>query len=270
VSAPSTDTLSEVLRPLTSDPRGAAILLDVDGTLAPIVRRADAAQVGPETARLLGGLARRYGCVACISGRSVADARRVVGVGGIAYAGSHGAELLEPGGGETTVMPEFADWTQRIRRFAREHADLPLRRLKVTVEDKGPIAAFHWREAPDEYAARKRIDAIAAEAEEAGLWVHWGRKVMEIRPPVPVDKGRAVDALLERSGAHAALYAGDDVTDLDAFAALDAALADGRLDAAVRIGIRSDEAPDEIFERTDLAVEGIPGFTRVLEALSRQ
>ena len=73
------------------------MLCDVDGMLAPIVRRADEARVSEETSILLGRLARRYALVACISGRSAADARRLVGVGGIAYAGSHGAELLEPG-----------------------------------------------------------------------------------------------------------------------------------------------------------------------------
>ena len=74
---------------MTADPGRAAIFCDVDGTLAPIVQRPEDAHVPEETSRLLGRLARRYGCVACISGRSVADVRRLVGVGGVAYAGSH-------------------------------------------------------------------------------------------------------------------------------------------------------------------------------------
>ena len=86
----------QALQPLLADPGRTGIFCDVDGVLAPIVRRADEARVSQETALLLSRLARRYGLVACISGRSAADARRLVGVGGIAYAGSHGAELLEP------------------------------------------------------------------------------------------------------------------------------------------------------------------------------
>ena len=96
MAAPPAEALAEALRPLTSDPGRAAVFCDVDGVLAPIVRRPEDAHVREETSVLLGRLARRYACVACISGRAAADVRRLVGVGGIAYAGSHGAELLEP------------------------------------------------------------------------------------------------------------------------------------------------------------------------------
>src|SRR5439155_1344534 len=95
VAAPTVEGLAESLRALTDAPEQAAILCDIDGTLAPIVERADAARVPPAASRTLAALARRYGLVACISGRSALDARRIVGVGAIAYAGAHGAELLE-------------------------------------------------------------------------------------------------------------------------------------------------------------------------------
>src|SRR3954452_24227748 len=119
VSAPTADALSESLRPLTADPPHAAIFWDIDGTLAPIVHRAEEAKVHAAVSRLLGGLARRYGLVACISGRAAAEARRLVGVGAITYAGSHGAELLEAGASKPTVLPAFADWAQRVQDFAR-------------------------------------------------------------------------------------------------------------------------------------------------------
>jgi trehalose 6-phosphate phosphatase len=92
--------------------------------------------------------------------------------------------------------------------------------------------------------------------------------VLEIRPPVPVDKGRAVRTLVERSGSRAALFGGDDATDLDAFRALESLQAEGSLDAIVRVGVRSAEGPAEIVERADLVVDGVDGFTRVLAALS--
>ena len=218
-------------------------------------------------ARLLGELARRYACVACISGRSAADARRLVGVGRIAYAGAHGAEILAPGERAATVIPAFATWTKPVRRFAAERDDSELRRLRVRIEDKAPIVAFHWRGAPDEDAARTRVEAIANEAETAGLATHWGRKVLEVRPPVPISKGRAVNELVRRSGARTALFGGDDATDLDGFDALDALVEAGELDAAVRVGVASGEGPAAIVERADLVVDGVSGFEQVLETL---
>jgi trehalose 6-phosphate phosphatase len=268
VSAPTAEALAEALVPVTSNPERAAILCDIDGVLAPIVRRADEAQVRPETALLLSRLARRYATVACISGRSAADARRLVGVGKIAYAGSHGAELLEPGAARARTNPDFASWEDRVKRFAADRDTPLLRRLRARIEDKGPIVSFHWRDVPDEEAARAHLEEIAGEAERDGLATHWGRKVLEIRPPIPFDKGRAVRELLSLDDARAALFAGDDTTDLDAFDALDALLEEGALDAAVRVGVHSDEGPPAIVERADLVVDGVRGFAQVLARLA--
>jgi trehalose 6-phosphate phosphatase len=257
----------EALRPLTGDPARSALLFDVDGTLAPIVQRAEDAQVPKETSLRLARLSRRYARVACISGRSATDVRRLVGVGGIAYAGSHGAELLEPNASAPRIAPEFQRWEPEVKAFVRERDTRQLRALRVRIEDKGPIMTFHWRGAPSEDDARAHVDELAEQAEAAGLWTHWGRKVLEIRPPVPVDKGQAVRELLNAASAHAALYAGDDVTDLDGFAALAALVEEGELDEAVRVGVRSDEGPREIVEQADLVVDGIVGMQRVLAEL---
>jgi len=244
------------------------VLCDIDGTLAPIVRRADEAHVREEISLILGRLARRYRCVACVSGRSAAEARRLVGVGGIAYVGSHGAELLDPGAKRPKLIPAFASWEGPVKRFVAERDTPELRLLRVRIEDKGPIAALHWRGVPDEDAALTRLEGVAQEAEAAGLATHWGRKVLEIRPPVPLDKGRAVRDLVERCGVRTALYGGDDATDLDAFDALDALDAEGTLEAAVKVGVRSDEGPAAIVDRADLVVDGVDGFVRVLVTLA--
>jgi trehalose 6-phosphate phosphatase len=268
VAAPTAETLAEALAPLTEAPERAAVLCDIDGTLAPIVERAEDAHVPEKASRLLGSLARRYALVGCVSGRSAAEARRLVGVGGIAYAGSHGAELIEPGGATPDMAPAFESWRGRVRAFASERDESDLRTLRVRIEDKGPIAAFHWRGAPDEDAARTRIEGIAQEAEAAGFHTHWGRKVLEVRPPVPFDKGLAIRELVGRAGVRAAIYGGDDATDLDGFAALDELVAGGELDAAVRVGVRSDEGPQAIVERADVVVDGVEGFVRVLATLA--
>jgi trehalose 6-phosphate phosphatase len=268
VSAHTSEALAQALAPLTADPSQGAVFCDIDGVLAPIVARAEDAQVRQETAVLLGRLARRYACVACISGRSAAEARRLVGVGGIAYAGSHGAELIEPGGASPHTNPAFKSWEGRVKRFVGDRDNPDLRRLRVRIEDKGPIVALHWRGAPDEEAARARVAELAAEAEEAGLATHWGRKVLELRPPVPFDKGQAVRDLVERSGARAALFGGDDTTDLDAFDALTALREEGALEVCVRVGVRSEEGPPEIVERADVVVDGVEGFAEVLAVLA--
>ncbi len=267
MAAPTATALADALRPLTSDPKRAALFLDIDGTLAPIVGRAEDAHVPQGTSRLLGTLGRRYGAVTCVSGRSAAEARRLVGVGSIAYAGTHGAELLEPGARASRFLPAFESHTDRVRAFVAEHDGAELRTLRVRIEDKGPIMAFHWRGAPREEAAHEHLRIVAEDAEAHDLAVHWGRKVLEIRPPVPVDKGRAVREVTRRVEVETALFAGDDTTDLDGFTALDELEAEGGLRATVRVGIRSEEGPAAIVERADIVVDGVQGFVPVLETL---
>jgi trehalose 6-phosphate phosphatase len=259
--------LAEALAPLRADPSRAAVLLDIDGTLAPIVRHAEDAHVPENTRLAIVAVARRYRLVACISGRTASDARRVVSIGSIAYVGNHGGELLRPGAAQAEVEPEYAHWIRRVQGFAARVDTRELERLRVRSEDKGAIVAWHWRGAPDEEAARAAVERIASDAEAAGLEPHWGRKVLEVRPPVKVDKGVAVQRLLRDEDIDAALYAGDDVTDLDAFRSLHQLVESGRLKAAVRVGVRSDEGPDEIAREADMVVDAGEGVRALLAAL---
>ncbi len=253
---------------MRSTPSRSAILLDIDGTLAPIVENAAAAHVPEATRQMLIKIARRYQVVACVSGRKASDARAMVAIGTITYLGSHGAELLRAGWSEAVLEPGLEDWARRIREFGREADTADLRRRRVRLEDKGPIVAFHWRGVPDEEAARAAIDAIAARAQEAGLRTHWGRKVLEVRPPVKIDKGAGIATLLADADLEAALYVGDDATDLDAFRMLEQMVQDGRLKQAVRVGVRSEEGPSEIASQADIVVEGTDGVQRLLSLLA--
>jgi trehalose 6-phosphate phosphatase len=265
----SAPPLPEALEPLRTDPARSGVLLDVDGTLAPIVRHADDAQVPEPTRTQLIAVARRYGLVACVSGRQAAIARRIVSLGTITYLGNHGAELLRGGATEVELDPEVAAWADRVRAFAERELGAPdLRRLRVRGEDKDVIAAFHWRGAPDEAAAEAAVMAIAGRAEAEGLGTHVGRKVLEVRPPVRFDKGRGIERLLRDAGLDAAVYAGDDRTDLDAFAGLRRLVADGRLRSALCVGVRSDETPAELEAGADVLVDGTLGVRRLLEALA--
>jgi trehalose 6-phosphate phosphatase len=228
---------------LRSEPGRAAVLLDVDGTLAPIVARPELAVVPEEARAEVRRLVGRYTLVACISGRTGEEAARLVGVEGVVYVGVHGLELA----------PEAERWRDALRPFAEQ--DWPW------LEDKGLTVAFHWREAPDADEARLSLDAVAAQARGAGLEAHWGRKVLELRPPVEADKGTAVRALLTERGLGRALYAGDDTTDLDAFRGLDG------LALAVRVAVASAEGPAELREAADLVVASPAELLELLRTL---
>jgi trehalose 6-phosphate phosphatase len=234
----------ELLARLAEDPRSAAILLDVDGVLAPIVPRPEDARVPDATRAELRRLHERYALVACVSGRSGQDARRVVDVPELTYVGNHGLELAH--GAE--------EWRGRLRSFL-DQVDWPV------LEDKGLTASLHYRGAADEDAAHAALEAVAERARAIGLRARFGRKVLELLPPIDADKGTAVHALLEQAGTSRALYAGDDTTDLDAFHALDG------LELAVRVAVASDEGPPALREASDIVVEDPAAFAALLNAL---
>ena len=231
------------LHVLASEPGRAAILLDVDGTLAPIVAGPENALIPDETRAELARLTARYALVACVSGRPGAEVERMLGVPGVAIVGEHGLEL----------EPDAAAWAERIRRFARG-VDWPS-------EAKPLSASFHFRRADDEAAARAYLTRVAEDAAAAGLVPRWGRMVLEVRPPVDAHKGTAVRTLVARAGVRRALYAGDDRTDVDAFDGLDG------LELGVRVAVASAEAPPELLEAADVVVDGTEGVLELLRAL---
>ena len=258
---------SQLLAALRADPPRTAILSDVDGTLAPIVERPEQAMVPARAADLLRALSERYGLVACISGRRALEARRLVGVEGIAYAGNHGFELLLPGE-ETPSFDPTIDGRERQATEFLADLDGELEATGLRREDKGPIQALHWRGAADERAADARAHEIAADAGRAGLEPRWGRKVLELRPVGGGGKDAAVAALLAGTAVSTAAYAGDDRTDLDACRRLCELREEGRLTRTVCVGVLSPEGPPELGEESDLTVEGPEGWLDLLAELA--
>ena len=252
---------------LSADPARAAILTDIDGTLAPIVERPEDAAVPARAAELLAALSGRFGLVGCVSGRRAAEARRLVGVDGIAYAGNHGLELLLPGDERARLDPSLEGREEAAAEFIATLDPGP-EEAGLRREDKGPIQALHWRGAGDERGAEARAHEIAAAAGRAGLEPHWGRKVLELRPVGGGGKDAAVSALLAADGVTAATYAGDDRTDLDAFRRLRDLSENGELGTAICVGVLSPEGPHEIAEESDLQVEGPAGWLAILEELA--
>jgi trehalose-phosphatase len=215
------------------------VLLDVDGTLAPIAPRPEDASVPASTRDALAALARaRDTHVALVSGRGADDARRLVGVDGVWAIGNHGLETLGPDG-VLVIDARVAGWERALRsvRAAAEEAVASVPGARV--EDKRATLSVHYRLANAGDVPRLE-SAVAAAADRAGLRVTHGRKVIEVRPPLAVDKGTAVIALARRLGATGSsasiLFAGDDTTDEDAMAALR-----GRHADAVTIHVEGEE-----------------------------
>jgi trehalose 6-phosphate phosphatase len=236
----------DLLAQLAAEPAATGLFLDFDGVLAPIVERPEDAVPQPETRAELERLVDRYALVAVVSGREGEDVRTRLGVDGVVCVGSHGLEL----------EPQADRWRRTLAAFA---ADAPWPREDVEV--KGLAVAFHFREHPDEREAVRRLDAIADTARKEGLVARYGRKVLEVLPPVGSHKGTAVRRLLEERGLRRALAAGDDTTDIDSFAALDG------LDVAVRVAVASAEAPSALLDAADLVVESTDEFLTLLRRL---
>ena len=232
-----------LLAELASEPERSAILLDVDGVLAPIVERPEDAAVPEETRAELERLAGRYALVAAVSGRWSDDVRRMVGLPGLVYVGSHGLE----------TAADAERWRATLKSFIAE-VDWP-------VEDKGLTASFHYRTAADQQGARAKLEEVAERAGAVGLRARFGRKVLELVPPIDADKGTAIRELMSRRGLTRALFAGDDTTDLDAFGALDG------LELGVRVAVASKEGPAELRERADIIVDDPLGFLELLRRL---
>jgi trehalose 6-phosphate phosphatase len=235
-----------LLEHLTVAPEQAALFLDFDGVLAPIVARPQDAYPPEETRGELRRLGERYALVAVVSGRAGDDVRSRVGVDGIVYVGSHGLELDRQAG----------RWRQQIVDFASA-APWP----EHDIELKGLSVAFHFRDAVDEAAAIVELEKIAETARDDGLAARFGRKVLEVLPPVGSNKGTAVKHLLEGAGLSRALVAGDDTTDLDAFRAVN------ELEHKVRVAVVSDESPTLLGEHAEIVLGSTEEFLELLKSL---
>lgn len=252
--APVTDL--DVLAPLLADRARSAVLTDFDGTLAPVVDDPAAAVALPGAVELLRALTARYAVVSVISGRPVSFLLDRLG-GGLRLSGLYGLEEVD-GAGQIVVPEEAAPWTDVVAgTVSRAQTE-----LGPVVEPKGLSLTLHFRAAPE------REDEIrawaAAEAASSGLLVRGAKASVELHPPVAADKGTVVESAV--TGLYAACFLGDDVGDLPAFDALDRLAARGL--HAVRIGVRTEEAPAELLERADLVVEGPEGALAVLTRLA--
>jgi trehalose 6-phosphate phosphatase len=245
---------------LTADSGRAALFLDFDGTLAPIVDDPAASRMPDEVGATVAALAERLGVVALVSGRPAAFLAERADIAGPRRLGLYGLEEWRDG--RAVARPEAARWQDQV-----DEAKAQLRRVLadvegVTIEDKGLSVAVHWRNAPDRDAAGQAVAAaMRRTAEVTGLGREPGKLVDELRPPVAWDKGSAVRAVVDEVDATAVAYVGDDLGDLAAFRV---AKELGGWGVAVEHG---EETPDELVRAADLVVAGTAGVAELLAGL---
>jgi trehalose 6-phosphate phosphatase len=243
-----------------------ALCLDFDGTLAPIVPDPEDASPLPGVPDLLALLAHRFAAVALVSGRPARWLAERVPAGGVRYLGLYGAEeLLDD---QLRVDPDAAAQRPAVQA-AREQlaSEQAVRDSGAYLEDKDLSVVVHLRRVPQaERWSEPVAAAVRRVAERHGLEVLPGRMVWELRPPTGRDKGTAVRQVLATSGASALVVAGDDVGDLAAFRAAEELVAEGG--SALRVAVRSAEAPAELLATADLVVDGPEGVRDLLASWS--
>jgi trehalose 6-phosphate phosphatase len=240
----------ELVRAIVDRAGRAGIFLDLDGTLAPIVATPDLARVLPEVPGVLARLVRRLAVVAVISGRRSEEVRRLIDVAGVEAVGTHGLETEPP------IPP---DAMREIRDVASA--------VGAWVESKGAAAAVHFRGVEDPWKAASAAEpALAAVAATHGLELLGGKRILELMPAGRARKGGAVERIVRARDLEAAVFAGDDVGDLDAFAALGRLRAEGVWTCGVVA--RGLETTPEVAAAADLAVDGPEGMVALLARLA--
>ncbi|MGA2036112.1 MAG: trehalose-phosphatase [Acidimicrobiales bacterium] len=248
------------LRVLLVDPHSSAVLMDFDGTLAPIVPAPGDAKPLPDAVEVLARLSARFGVVGVVSGRPAEFLARHLGGSGpaVRLVGVYGCEWVE--NGEVRRAPEVRPWIGPVAEvLAAARAEAP---AGVGIEQKGVSVTLHWRLAPE--AAKWASVFAATWADRTGLVLQPGRMAIEFRPPVDLDKGRVVERLAQ--GCTAACFAGDDAGDLAAFEALDRLAARGV--RTVRVAVADDESPPELGASADLVLPGPAEALAVLRQLA--
>lgn len=243
------------------------LIVDIDGTIAPIAPSPELASVTPACRRYLRKLSKLLPLVAAVSGRPAREARRLVGIPSMIFVGNHGLDRWERG--RVITDPSIDQYRKPIKETLA-HLRLALDVPGVIVEDKGATLSVHYRLAADPEVARWLIlREVMALATAKGLRVTEGRMVVEIRPPVDVDKGSAVMKLVVDYGLRSALYVGDDDTDLDAFRALRAWQHQGA-GVALSVAVMNPESGERLAEEADAYVYGVGEVARFLGWLSKE
>ncbi|MGW9451027.1 trehalose-phosphatase [Streptomyces sp. NPDC055632] len=267
---PTTSAGRDGLAAILSRPEETVVALDFDGTLADIVPDPESARAHPGAVTALAALAPRVASVAVVTGRPAGVAVRHGGFAGVpglehlVVLGHYGAERWDAVTGAVQAAP-VPPGVAAVRAELPGFLDRAGAWQGVWIEEKGRAVAVHTRRATDPEGAFEALKGPLADlAADHGLVLEPGRMVLELRPP-GMDKGVALAAYVRETGAGSVLYAGDDLGDLPAFAAVEKLRSDGTPGLLVCSG--SGEVP-ELSDRGDLAVPGPAGVVDFLTALA--
>lgn len=244
------------------------IVTDMDGTVSPIVPVPDDALITPENARLLKQLNQHLSLVAVVSGRAVQDVAAKVGLPELVYIGNHGMERLDDG--QVIVAPEVAAFRPNLESAI---ADLNHQLIDgMWIEDKQTTLSIHYRNTQNPADVSKTFKPVVEDiAHNNGLQAFAGRMIFEIRPAVTINKGEAFRYLVDTYALDAALYIGDDTTDVDAFK-MAKQLREAGTCVAYAVGVSSDDMPAPVAENSDFMAQGVTDveafFSWLLSALS--
>jgi trehalose 6-phosphate phosphatase len=261
-----TATVEQAARALVARAGEAALCLDFDGTLSPVVDDPQAARPLQGVVDLLEPLARRFAAVALISGRPAPYLAEHVAAPGVRYLGLYG--LQEMYEGQVRVDPRLEAARPAVDAAAAALRDSPaVRESGAWLEDKVYAVGVHTRRVPERDRWTDPIDRAARQiAEQHGLEIIPGKMVWELRPAVRGDKGDGVRRVVAESGARAVVVVGDDLGDLPAFAAVAQLEAEGL--EGWRVAVRSQEAPPDLLAAADLVLEGPEGVLDFLRRLA--
>ena len=207
------------LQALAANPADSGLVLDFDGVLAPIVEDPTTSAMPDRVAAVLARLAKSLGLVAVMSGRPVDFLADRVRVTGVKLLGSYGIEQIRDG--LRQLDPDAKEWLGKVRQASQALDERLSAWPGIRVEKKSVSVAVHWRQAPDHEAAANEVRRVAAQiAAETGLRLEPGKLVEELSPPIDVDKGSAIVALLAAEKPTTIAYAGDDLGDIPALRAV--------------------------------------------------
>jgi trehalose 6-phosphate phosphatase len=251
-----------ILKELLSKKR-LGLISDVDGTLSPIVDKPDDAQVTPRNLELLSKLKNKLALVALISGRAAQDLSQRVGLPGIVYIGNHGLERWDEG--KTIYSPDALPYLDAV-----ENAYQEMKTVKspgLFLENKSISISLHYRQSPSpEKFAHEFHPLLENIATNFGLSLSEGRKVFEFKPPLQIDKGIALRELVTESKLDAAIYLGDDTTDIAALNMVKQLRSEGICDAW-GIAVQSEEGPAQLEGAADWLASGVADVEEFLNWL---
>lgn len=250
---------------LAQHPPGLAF--DIDGTLSPFAPTPDSAQLYPGVLPLL-KRAKKHAYIAIMTGRSIDDGAAMLNLEGMTYIGTHGLEWSEglPWLHPVEVVPEAMDYYEQgkyLLDLVEQHlSDLP----GVIVQRKRIGGSIHYRLSPNPVETRQKLLSLLEQpVRQVNMSLSEGKLIIEIRVPLPVDKGQALRKFAQRFSLRALVFAGDDRTDLDAIVEITSMRKEGI--AALSIVVQHHDTLPELLGQADIIVQGVPGMVELLHEM---